>query len=94
MGHSVARYVRLLAPLTPLTRSAVLRFDTLASLCSLRYARFATLASLARSIHGLAHSLRSLTRGTVKIHEYVFILKMRFTITNAFFIVSRNTPSI
>ena len=59
-GHSVARYVRSLAPLTSLTRSA--------ALC------FATLASLARSVHGLAHSLRSLPRGTVEIHEYVFTL--------------------
>ena len=58
--HSVARYVRSLAPLTPLTRSAALRF--------------ATLASLARSVHRLAHSLRSLPRGTVEILEYVFTL--------------------
>ena len=36
--------------------------------------RSATLASLARSIHGLVHSLRSLPRGTVEIHEYVFML--------------------
>ena len=35
----------------------------------LRYACFAMLASLARSVHGLAHSLRSLPRGTVEIHE-------------------------
>ena len=32
------------------------------------------LASLARSVHGLAHSLRSLPRGTVEILEYVFTL--------------------
>ena len=46
------------------------------SLCStpLRYACFTLLALLARSIHGLAHSLRSLPRGTVEIHEYVFTL--------------------
>ena len=31
-------------------------------------------ALLARSVHGLAHSLRSLPRGTVKILEYVFML--------------------
>merc|ERR1712168_399534 len=77
-GHSVTRYVRSLAPLTPLTRSAALRF--------------ATLASLARSIHGLAHSLRSLPRGTVVIHESVFTLKTRYTGTNLFDVVTRNTP--
>ena len=58
-GHKVARYVRSLAPLTPLTRSAALRLPTL--------------ASLARSIPGLAHSFRSLPRGTVEVHESVFI---------------------
>ena len=52
MGHLVARYVRSLAPLTPLTRYAALRS--------------ATLTSLASSIHGLAHTRRSLPRGTVK----------------------------
>ena len=59
MGQSVARYVRSLAPLTPLTpqRSASLR-----SLL------------LVRSVHGLAHSLCSLPRGTVDILEYVFML--------------------
>ena len=36
--------------------------------------RSATLASLARSIHGLAHSLSSLPRGMVEIHESVFTL--------------------
>ena len=46
MGHSVARYVRSLAPLTPLTRSATLHF--------------ARLALLARFIHRLAHSLSGL----------------------------------
>jgi len=45
-GHFVARYVRSLAPLTPLIRSAALHF--------------AMLALLIRSVHGLAHSLRSL----------------------------------
>ena len=57
----------LLAPLTPLTRSAALCFATLASLAR-------SLHGLARSHHGLAHSLRSLPRGTVEIHEYVFTL--------------------
>merc|ERR1712168_1620344 len=51
-GHSVARYVRSLAPLTSLTRSAALRF--------------ATLASLARFVHELAHSLHSLPCGRLK----------------------------
>ena len=78
MGHSVARYVLLLAPLTPLTRSAALRF--------------ATLTTLARSVHGLAHSLRSLPRGTVEILECVFTLLSRFTGTNAFLALTRNTP--
>ena len=50
MGHSVARYVRSLTPLTPPTRHALQRF-----------------AMLACSIHDLAHSLRSLPRGTVKL---------------------------
>ena len=79
-GHSVARYVRSLAPLTPLTRSAALRF--------------ATLASLARSVHGLAHSLRSLPRGTVEIHESVFMLRSRSKETNAIVVITRNTPSV
>ena len=77
-GHSVARYVRSLAPLTPLTRSAALRF--------------ATLASLARSVHELAHSLCSLPHGMVKIHESVFMLRSRSKGTNAFVVVTRNTP--
>ena len=34
-------------------------------------------ASLARSVHGLAHSLRSLPRGTVEIDESVFMLRSR-----------------
>ena len=62
-GHLVACYVRSLAPLTPLTRSA--------ALC------FATLASLACSVHGLAHSLRSLPCEIIEIHESVFTLKSR-----------------
>ena len=41
-------------------------------------------AAHARSIHGLAHSLRSLPRGTVENLEYVFTLLSRFTGTNAF----------
>ena len=51
------------------------------------------LASLARFVHGLAHSLRSLPRGTVENVEYVSTLSSRFTGTNAFFIFTRNTPS-
>ena len=54
------------------------------SLCSLRL--------LACSVHGLAHSLCSLPRGTVKILEYVFTLLSRFMGSNAFFIFTRNTP--
>ena len=67
MGHLVARYVRSLTPLTLLTGPA--------ALC------FAMLTLLARSIHGLAHSLCSLPRGTVEILEYVFTLWSRFTIS-------------
>ena len=58
----------------------------------LRYAHLATLTSLARSVHGLAHSLRSLPRGTVEILKYVFTLLLRLTGTNAFFVFTRNTP--
>ena len=57
LGRSLVRSLTLL---TPLTRSAALRFTML--------------ASLARSIHGLAHSLRSIPHGTVQILEYVFTL--------------------
>ena len=60
MGHWVARFVCSLTLLTPLICSA--------ALC------FATLTSLARSVHGLAHSLGSLPRGTVEILENVFTL--------------------
>jgi len=60
------------------------------SLCS--FARTAHSATLARSVHGLAHSLRSLPRRTVEILEYVFTLLSRFTGSNAFFIFTRNTP--
>ena len=74
MGLSVARYVRSLAPLTPLTRSAALRFATLALLARTAALPFAKLALLAHSVHGLAHSLHSLPRGTVEILEYVFTL--------------------
>ena len=77
--HSVARYVLSLAPLTPLTRSAALHFPTL--------------ALLPRSVHGLAHSLRSLPHGTVDIHKYVFALKTRLAGMNAFFVFTRNTPN-
>ena len=53
-----------------------------------------SLRSLApqRSVHGLAHSLRSLSRGTVEILEYVFTLLSRFSGTNAFLALTRNTP--
>merc|ERR1712121_429212 len=64
--------------LTPLTRSAALHF--------------ATLASLACSVHGLAHSLRSLPRGTVVIRGSVFILKLGSMGTNVIFVLTRNTP--
>ena len=35
---------------------------------------FATLALLTRYVHRLAHSLRSLPRGTFEIHKYLFTL--------------------
>ena len=79
-GHSGARYVRLLSPLTPLTSSAALRFTTL--------------ASLARSIHGLAPSLCSLPRRTVENHKSVFMLRSRSMETNAIVVVTRNTPIV
>ena len=44
-----------------------------------------------RSVHRLAHSLRSLPRGTVEILEYVFTLLSRFTGTNTFLALTRNT---
>ena len=50
------------------------------------------LTRFARSVHGLAHSLRSLPRGTVENLEYVFTLLSRFTGTNALFVFTRNTP--
>ena len=74
-GHSVARYVCSLAPLT---YSAA--------------RRFALLATLACSVHGLAHSLRSLPRGTIEILENVFTLLSRFMGTNAFLFFTRDTP--
>ena len=52
------------------------------------------LALLARSVHGLAHSLRSLPRGTVEIHETVFTLKSRTMGTNVIFVITRNTPKV
>ena len=48
--------------------------------------------SLTRSVHGLAHSLRSLPRGTVENLKYVFTLLLHFTGGNAFLVVTRNTP--
>merc|ERR1711872_164987 len=53
-----------------------------------------TPASLAHSVHGLAHSLCSLPRGTVVIHRTVFMLRSRSKETNAIVAVTRNTPSI
>ena len=58
----------------------------------LRFAPLASLYSLTHSVHGFAHSLRSLPRGTVEILEYVLKLGSRFTGTNAFFSFTRNTP--
>ena len=78
MGHLVARSVLSLEPLNLLTGST--------APCS------ATLITLAGSIHGLAHSLRSLPHGTVEILEYVFTLLSRFTGTNVLFVFTRNTP--
>ena len=54
-GHSVARNICSLAPLTPLTSSAVLRF--------------AILVLLARSLYRLAHSLCSIPGEIVEIHK-------------------------
>ena len=79
-GYSVVRYICSLAPLISPTRSAALHF--------------AMLASLARSVQRLAHSLHSLPRGTVEIFEYLFTLLSRFTGTNAFLALTRNTPWI
>ena len=62
-GHSVARYVRSLTLLTPLTHSAALRFATLAL-----FTRSAAL----RSLHSLAPFLGSLTHFT---HSLVGQLK-------------------
>ena len=69
-------------------------------LCSLRLltpqhsALLCSFCLLACSAHGLTHSLRSLPCGTVEIHEYVFMLRTRFTGTNAFFILTRNMPFV
>ena len=79
MGHLVARYICSLAPLTPLTRSALLRL--------------ATLTSLACFFHGLPHSLRSLPRGTVEILEYVFTLLSRFREQTRFWRSPETRPS-
>ena len=73
----------------PATRSLATFVPSHRSLRSL-----ATLASLARSVHGLAHSLCSLPRGTVENLEYVFTLLSRFTGTNAFLALTRNTPTV
>lgn len=59
---------------------------------SLRSALLHYASGLTCSVHGLAHSLCSLPRGTVEIFEYMFTLWSRFTGTNAFFIFTRNTP--
>ena len=42
----------------------------------------------------LAHSLCSFPHETVEIHEYVFTLKTRSTGTNAFLVITRNTPYV
>ena len=60
------------------------------SLCSPALQRY----TLLHSVHGLAHSLRSLPRGTVEILEKVFTLLSRFTGGNAFLVVTRNTPCV
>ena len=73
----VARYVRSLALLKSLTHSA--------ALC------FVTFVSLAHSIHGLAHSLCSLSREIVETLEYVFTLKTHFTGTIEVLVVTGNT---
>ena len=51
-------------------------------------------ACFAHSVHGLAHSLRTLLRGTVEIHENVFKLKTRLTGINAIVVITRNTLSV
>ena len=56
--------------------------------------RSASLALLARSVHGLAHSLRSLPRRTVEIPESVFMLRSRSKETNAILVVTGNTPYV
>ena len=58
------------------------------------FVRPVMLALLTRSVHGLAHSLRSLSRGTVEIFEYVFTLKTRFAVTIEILVVGRNTPMV
>ena len=71
--RSLATFVRSHRSLAP-QRSAALRS--------------APLASLARSVHGLAHSLRSLPCGTVEIHKSVFTLRSRSKETNAIVVVT------
>ena len=72
------------------TRSPAMFVRSHRSLCSLAPQPSASL----RSVHGLAHSLCSLPRGTVEILEYVFTLLSRFTGTNAFLALTRNTPIV
>ena len=79
-GHLVARYVRSLAPLTPFIHSAALRFAMIAPL------------ALGFAAHGLAHSLRSLPCGMIKIHESVFTLKSHLKETNMFDVVIETRP--
>ena len=76
-GHSVARYVRSLAPLTPHSCLAALRL--------------VTLALFDRSMHGIAHSISSLPCWTLEFHEYVFMLLLRSLGMNAIVVVTRNT---
>ena len=75
-------FVRSLAPLTPLTQLTLL--TQLNQLTHSAALRLTMLASLIRSIYGLAHSLCSLPRGMIEIHEYVFTLKTSLARMNAF----------
>ena len=62
------------------------------SLAPQRSTLLCLLHSPARSVHRLAHSLRSLSLGTVEIHESVFMLRSRLKETNAIVVVTTNTP--
>ena len=73
------------------TRSLTTFVHSHRSLCSLAPQHS---ASLACSVHGLAHSLRSLPPGTVEILEYVFRLWSRYRGRKVFYISTRNTPSL